>query len=196
MINVSPVANTSDTATYEQGELAGVGTGVINGHSWAKSFVEHGYILGFVRARGDVTYFQGLDRLWSRTTRYDFYMPALANLGEQSILNKELFISNLLATDDAVFGYQARWEEYRMKKSMITGVLNPDAASNLSYWHLAEDFASLPVLNSTFIEDQTPMDRVTTLDTGQQFLLDLFFELKCARPIPIFSVPSLTAQRF
>ncbi len=93
MINISPVANTSATATEDQGELRGIGTGVISGHSWAKSFVEHGYVLGLVRARADITYFQGLDKLWSRSTRYDFYIPALANLGEQSILNKELFIS-------------------------------------------------------------------------------------------------------
>lgn len=190
MINVSPVANTSSTATEDQGELRGVGTGVISGHGWAKSFVEHGYILGLVRARADITYFQGLDRMWSRSTRYDFYLPALANLGEQSILNKELFISND-SNDIATFGYQARWEEYRTKFSKITGVLNPDAAASLSFWHLAEDFASLPVLNETFIQDQTPMARVTTTDTAPDFLMDLWFNYKCARPIPVFAIPSL-----
>ncbi len=192
-INISPVANTSSTAGEDQGELRGIGTGVINGHSWAKSFTEHGYIIGLVRARGDVTYFQGLDRHWSRSTRYDFYIPALANLGEQSILNKEIWISNA-AADDLVFGYQERWNEYRTKASKLTSKMNPDAASSLSFWHLAEDFGSLPALNTSFIADNTPMDRITTVDSQPDFLLDLWFDYKCARPIPVRSVPSLVTR--
>jgi len=196
-INISPVANTSETATTDQGELRGVGTGQINGHGWAKSFTEHGYVLGLVRARGDLTYFQGLERMWSRSTRYDFYIPALANLGEQSILKKELFVSNDGATtDDTVFGYQERWAEYRYKPSKIIGVLNPDASSALSHWHVAEDFGTVPSLNQTFIEDNTPMDRVTTIDTASHFLADIWFNYKCARPIPVHSIPSLIGMNF
>lgn len=195
-VNVSPVANTSGTATEDQGELRGIGAGVVRGHGWAKSFTEHGYVIGLMRARGDITYFQGLDKLWSRSTRYDFYLPVLANLGEQSVLNKELFVSNSSATDDAVFGYQERWMEYRWKKSDIVGNLNPDVTSSLSYWHLAEDFASLPSLNSTFLKDQTPMSRVVTVTTEPHFILDLWFDYKCARPIPVHSIPSLTSGRF
>jgi len=195
-INVNPVANTSATATEDQGELRGVGTGVISGHGWAKSFTEHGYVLGIIRARGDLTYFQGLDRLWSRSTRYDFYIPALANLGEQSVLNKELFVTNTPATDDATFGYQERWAEYRHKPSRITSVFNPDAAGSLSFWHLAEDFSTTPNLNYTFIEDKTPMARVTTTDTQPDFLLDVWFNYKCARPIPVHSIPSLMGSNF
>ncbi len=202
LINVAPVANTSGVdstvsisgADEPQGELRGVGTGVIRGHGWAKSFTEHGYILGLIRARGDITYFQGLDRLWSRSTRYDFYLPVLANLGEQSILNKELYISNSSATDDAVFGYQERWAEYRTKMSRLVGNFNPDVSGALSHWHLAEDFSSLPSLNTTFIEDQTPMSRITTVDTEEDFLLDVWFNYKCARPMPVYSVPSLTGR--
>ncbi len=193
-INISPVANTSATATEDQAELRGIGTGVISGHSWAKSFTEHGYIMGLVRARGDLTYFQGLDRLWSRSTRYDFYIPALANLGEQSILNKEIFVSNVAATDDAVFGFQERWAEYRMKHSRVVGVFNPDVSGSLSFWHLAEDFSSLPALNFTFMQDSTPMSRITTVDTEPDFLLDIWFDYKCARPLPVYSVPSLTTR--
>lgn len=193
-INVSPVANTSATATEDQGELRGIGTGLISGHGWAKSFTEHGYIIGLVRARGDLSYFQGLDRHWSRSTRYDFYIPALANLGEQSVLNKELYVSNSSATDDAVFGYQERWAEYRYKKSVISGKLDPNASGALSHWHLAEDFASLPSLNQTFIEDSTPMSRVTTVDTEPDFLMDVWFDYKWARPIPVHSIPSLVAR--
>jgi len=196
-INVSPVANTSDTATVEQGELRGIGTGQINGHGWAKSFTEHGYVLGLVRARGDITYFQGLDKMWSRSTRYDFYVPALANLGEQSILNKEIFVKNDGATtDELTFGYQERWAEYRFKQSRLVGIMNPDTALAISHWHLAEDFSDTPSLNQTFIEDQTPMSRVITTTTGEDFLLDLWFNYKCARPIPVHSIPSLMGTNF
>lgn len=194
LLNVSPVANTSDTATADQGELKGIGTGVISGHGWAKSFVEHGYVLGLIRARGDLTYFQGLDKLFSRSTRYDFYIPALANLGEQAVTNKELWVSNSSTPDNAVFGYQERWAEYRMKSSRLVGNFNPDVSGSLSFWHLAEDFASVPSLNVTFMNDNTPMARVTTVDTEPDFLLDVWFDYKCARPIPVNSVPSLTSR--
>ncbi len=193
-INISPVANTSATATEDQAELRGVGTGVIDGHSWAKSFTEHGYVMGLIRARGDLTYFQGIDRLWSRSTRYDFYIPALANLGEQSILNKEIFVSNSSSVDDAIFGFQERWSEYRMKHSKVIGNFNPDVSGSLSHWHLAEDFSSLPALNSTFMIDGTPMARITTVTSEPDFLLDLWCNYKCARPLPVYSIPSLVAR--
>ncbi len=203
-INVSPVANTRGVDSADsisgndepQGELRGVGTGSINGHGWAKSFTEHGYVIGLIRARGDITYFQGLERHWSRSTRYDFYIPALANLGEQSILNKELYVTNVANTDNAVFGYQERWSEYRYKPSKITGVFNPDAAANLGFWHLAEDFAAAGPLNQAFIEDQTPMSRITTTTAQPDFLLDMWFDYKCARPIPVHSIPSLIGTNF
>ncbi len=195
-INVSPVAATTDAGAEEVGELHAVGTSSVTGHGWAKSFTEHGYVLGLVRARGDVTYFQGLDRLWSRSTRYDFYIPALAHLGEQAVLNKELFISNASGTDDATFGYQERWAEYRTKKSEVHGLFNPDVAGALSHWHLAEDFAALPTLAQTFVEDQTPMSRITTVTTENDFILDVWFNYKCARPMPVRSVPSLLGGRF
>ena len=194
-VNVAPVANTSATATEDQGELRGVGTGRVTG-GFARSFTEHGYIIGLIRARGDVTYFQGLDRHWSRSDRYDFYMPDLANLGEQSILNKELYISNSSATDDAVFAYQERWAEYRTKKSEIHGKFNPDVSGSLSIWHLAEDFGSLPTLNNTFIQDQTPMSRVTVVDSEPDFIADLWFDYRCARPMPVRSIPSILGGRF
>lgn len=195
-INVSPVANTSDTANAEQGELRGVGTGSLTGHGWAKSFTEHGYVIGMIRARADLTYFQGLPKLFSRSTRYDFYTPDLAHLGEQSVLNKELWVSNVPATDDDVFGYQERWAEYRFKPSRIQGKMNPDATGALSQWHLAEDFGTLPALNQTFIEDNTPMSRVTTIDTEPDFIADIWFNYVQARPIPVHSIPSILGGRF
>lgn len=201
-INISPVANASGVdATVSvsgsdepQGMLAGVGAGSLRGHGFAKSFVEHGYILGLVRARGDLTYFQGLDKLWSRQSRYDFYIPALAMLGEQSILNKEIFVSNVTATDDAVFGYQERWAEYRMKHSLILGKFSPNVAGALSEWHVAEDFSALPSLNQTFIQDATPMDRVVAVTTEPDFIMDVHFDYKWARPIPVRSIPSLSGR--
>lgn len=196
-INVNPVTASAYTATDPIGKVKGYGTGILQGHSWAKSFTEHGYVIGLIRARSDLTYFQGLDRMYSRSTRYDFYLPALAHLGEQPVYKKELFVTGDGATtDDTVFGYQERWAEYRYKPSRIAGILNPDTSGAYSYWHLAEDFASAPSLNQTFIEDQTPMDRVTTTDTGHQFLADIYFTYKCARPIPVHSIPSLMDRRF
>lgn len=195
-INVSAVANTSATATEDQGELRGVATGVISGHGWAKSFTEHGYIIGLICAMGDLTYFQGLDKLWSRQTRYDFYLPPLAHLGEQAVYNKELYISGD-ANDDLVFGYQERWAEYRYKASTVVGLLNPDATNAISHWHLAQDYGSLPTLNGSFIAaNNLPMSRVTVVDTAPDFMADIWFNLKCARPIPVHSVPSLLGRQF
>ncbi len=200
-INITPVANTSGvdaaagpgTVDIHQGSLAGVGTGVVKGLGFQKSFTEHGYVMGLMRARGDITYFQGVDRHWKRSTRYDFYEPELANLGEQSILNSELWISND-ANDDAVFGYQERWSEYRMKHSKIQGNFNPDVSGALDEWHLAEDFSTLPQLNTAFVNDMTPMSRVTAVTTEPDFLLDVWFDYRCARPIPVKSIPSLLAR--
>lgn len=193
-INVNPVANTSATAEDAQGKLTGYGAGTLT-CSWAKSFVEHGYVIGLLRARGELSYQQGLDRMFSRSTKYDFFWPELANLGEQEVLNKEIYVSNTSADDD-VFGYQERYAEYRFKKSLITGKLNSEAPGSLDWWHLAEDFASTPSLNQTFIEDQTPMERVVAVTDEPDFIIDGFFEYRCARPIPVRPTPSLMPARF
>lgn len=193
-INVTPVANTSATATEDQGQLAGVGTGVLKA-SFAKSFVEHGWVIGILRARGDITYQQGLDRMWSRSTKYDFLWPELAQLGEQAILNKELWIEGD-STDDDVFGYQERYAEYRYKKSLVTGNLASDAPSSIDFWHLAEDFGSQPSLNQTFVEDATPMSRVTTVDSQPDFIIDGRFDFKVARALPVRPNPTLATARF
>lgn len=194
MINVSPVANTSSTATEDQGQLTGVAAGGLRA-SWAKSFVEHGYVLGILRARGQLSYQQGLDRLWSRSTKLDFLWPELTNLGEQPIYNREIYIEND-ATDDAVFGYQERYAEYRWKRSLITGKLNSDASGSLDFWHLAEDFSATPGLNQTFIEDATPMARITTVDSEPDFIIDGRFDLRVARVLPVRPTPSLAPARF
>lgn len=189
-INISPVPQTSatDDAVSPQGNLAAYGTASLHGHGFTKSFTEHCVVIGLVAVRADLTYQQGLDRMWSRSTRYDYYWPALAHIGEQAVLNKEIYYSNSSA-DDEVFGYQERYAEYRYKPSKITGLFRSDAANSLDAWHLSQDFESLPVLNSTFIVEDPPVDRVIAVDTEPHFLFDSYFSLRCARPMPLYGVP-------
>ena len=143
--------------------------------------------------RADLTYQQGLNRSWSRRTRYDYYWPVFSHLGEQAVLNKEIYLTGATAQDDAVFGYQERWAEYRYKPGQITGQLRSNFAQPLDIWHLAQYFSALPTLNDTFIQDNPPINRViaTTEQTGQQFILDALFVNKCARALPMYSVPGL-----
>ena len=192
-INVTPVAQTTyqgtPTAEDGKGSLAAFGT-VSGRHGFTKSFVEHGVLIGLVNVRGDITYSQGLERYWSKSTRYDFYYPELAHIGEQAVLNKEIWYNND-ANDDLVFGYIPRYEEYRFKPSRLTSLMRPDNAASLSAWHLSEDFASLPSLGDTFIRSNTgvPLDRCIQVPTEPQFIGDFYFDMKCARPLPLFGTP-------
>lgn len=188
-ININPIASTVETATVPQANLSAIGTGVGRG-GFSKSFTEHGVIIGLASARADLTYQQGIDRFWSRSTRYDFYWPALAHLGEQAVLNKEIYAQGTSA-DDEVFGYQERYAEYRYKPSRITGLFSSEQPSSLDVWHLSQDFGSLPALNASFIEDNPPIDRVIAVPSEPHFLLDMWFDLKCDRPMPVYSVPGL-----
>ena len=165
---------------------------VVSRSGFSQSFVEHGYIFGLLSVRADLTYQQGLARHWSRLTRYDFYMPVFAMLGEQAILNKEIYCTGA-AADANVFGYQERWAEYRYNPSQITGLFRSTATGTLDGWHLSQEFGSLPALNATFIVDNPPLDRVLAVSsqTGKQFLLDVFTKVKAARPLPMYSVPGL-----
>jgi len=187
-INVTPIPQTSEAGTTAQGNLAAMGTTSMSGHGFTKSFTEHCIILGLCSARADLTYQQGLNRMWSRSTRWDFYWPALAHIGEQAILNKEIYL-DASANDDLVFGYQERYAEYRYKPSQITGQFRSIYATSLDTWHLSQDFSSLPVLDSTFIEEDPPIDRVIAVPSEPHFIFDSYFNLKCARPMPIFGVP-------
>ena len=191
-LNVTSVPQTNSTdSTSPQANLASFGTVNVNHHGFNKSFVEHGYIIGFVSVRADLTYQQGMNRLWNRSTRYDFYWPALSHIGEQSVLNKEIYTQGTTA-DDSVFGYQERYAEYRYKPSMITGKMRSDATGSLDAWHLSQDFASLPTLGATFIEETPPFDRVVAVPSEPDFLLDAYFEMRCARPMPMYGVPGFT----
>lgn len=196
-IIINPIAQTSGTSvtgsTTPLGNLAAIGTGLAREHGFTQSFTEHGYVIGLACVRADLTYQQGLERHWSRSTRYDYYFPAFAMLGEQPIYNREIYVTGG-ATDSQVFGYQERWAEYRYKPSMITSKFRSTASGTLDAWHLAQRFSSLPTLNSTFIEDTPPVSRVVAAGAaanGQQFIFDGFFDIVAARPMPLYSVPGL-----
>lgn len=196
-VNVNPIAQTSATSisggATPLGNLAAMGTALASGHGFTYHAQEHGYIIGLVNVRADLTYQQGLPKMWSRETRYDFYFPVFAHLGEQAVLNKEIYVTGT-STDNDVFGYQERWAEYRYKPSQITGLFKSTSAGTIDPWHYAQKFTSLPTLNSTFIQETPPIERTTAVGSaanGQQFLMDAFFDCKMARPMPMYSVPGL-----
>lgn len=190
-INITPVPQTSSTdATTPQGNLSGYGTAGMQGHGFVKSFTEHCVVLGLVSIRSDLTYQQGIDRMFLRSTRYDYYWPALAQIGEQEVTNKEIYADGS-ANDDLVFGYQERYGEMRYKQSKITGKMRSNATGSLESWHLSQEFGSLPVLGNTFIWDDPPVDRVLALPSEPHFIFDSFFDYYCARPLPVFGVPGL-----
>ena len=191
-IQVSAIGQTQATSegVTPQGNLSGIGTGVLQGHGFNKSFTEHCVIIGLMSARADLTYQRGLNRMFSRLTRYDYYWPALSHLGEQAILNKEIYAQGTAADED-VFGYQERYAEYRYKPSQITGRFRSNASASLDAWHLSQDFQSLPTLSPEFIEDKPPIDRVIAVNTEPHFIFDSYFKYRCARPMPMYSVPGL-----
>ena len=196
-INISPIAQTSGTSasgtTTPLGTLASMGTALAHNHGFTQSFVEHGVVIGLVSIRADLTYQQGLQKMWSRSTRYDFYFPAFSHLGEQAVLNQEIYVTGD-TTDTSVFGYQERWAEYRFYPSRISSLFRSTASGTIDGWHLAQKFTSTPTLNSTFIVDNPPVSRVVAVGNsanGQQFIFDSFFDVKKARPMPMYSVPGL-----
>jgi hypothetical protein len=195
MININPVAQTSQAGTTPQGNLAAFGTAGVSGHGFSKSFTEHGVILGLVSVRADLTYQQGLNKMWNRKTRYDFYWPAFSHLGEQVVQNSEIELTG--STDPVLgdlgpFGYQERYAEYRYKPSLITGNFRSNFALSLDLWHLSQDFGGVcPQLGSDFIVDNPPIERIIAVPSEPYFLFDAYFQLKCARPMPVYSVPGL-----
>jgi hypothetical protein len=196
-LDIHPVANTSEDASNVQGTLTGFGTVGISGHGFVKSFTEHCVILGLVNIRADITYQQGLNRMWSRSTRWDVYWPALAQIGEQAVLNKEIYAvdpatdtdADGTADNDEVFGYQERFAEYRYMPSRVSGQFRSSASTPLDFWHLALDFTSAPALDDTFIQDAPPIDRVVASASDPELILDCYFKMICARPMPLYGVP-------
>ena|ERR1041384_1264888 len=202
-IDISPIAQTTQTGltggSTPLGNLGGYGTVSAQGHGFHKAFTEHGIIIGIISVGADITYQQGLDRMWTRRTRFDFYWNEFAHIGEQSVLSQELFWDGTTAgnaADVGVFGYVPRYEEYRYGKSMITGLYRSNAAGTLEIWHLSEKFASRPTLGQTFIEDQTTTVLSTRVATPSEpdFYLDAYFKVLGARVMPTFGVPGLRAM--
>ena len=191
-INFSAVAQTAYSAATPLGRLAAAATG-LSRTGFHQSFTEHGYVIGLVSVRADLSYQQGLRRMWFKSTRYDFYWPVFSALGEQAVYNREIYAQGN-ATDALVFGYQERWAEYRYNPALITGLFRSTYAAPLDAWHLAQEFSALPTLNNTFIEDNPPVQRVVAAGNaagGQELLFDGFFDIKAARPLPMYSVPGL-----
>lgn len=192
-LNIHPIAQNSESGTTPLGTLGAMGTAAASNQGFVKSFTEHGFIIGIISARADLNYQQGLDRMWSRKSRFDFYWPALSHIGEQAVLNKEIYaVGSANPTQDAaVFGYQERFAELRYKQSQVTGRYRSNYAQSLDMWHLAQDFANLPVLGNAFIVENPPMNRVVAVPTEPDFLLDSYFHAIWARPMPTYSVPGL-----
>ena len=199
MINVTPVSQTTPedqggggVETF-QANLAAYATISANNHGFTYSATEHGHIIGLINVRADLTYQQGLERYWNRLTRYDFYFPVLSHLGEQTVLRSEVFLdSDTTSGGNAdVFAYMPRYDEYRFKQSQITGLFRSAATDSLDVWHLAQDFATAPTLSQDFIEDKPPIDRVVAVPSEPDYLLDVYFKIRAARPLPLYATPGL-----
>lgn len=192
MVNVNPIAQTSATDnTSPQGNLSAYGVTAAKFHGFTKSFVEHGYVIGFVSARADLTYQQGVNKMWLRSTVYDFYWPTFAHLGEQAIELREIYAQGT-KDDTTVFGYQERYAEYRYKPSQITGKFRSSVTGgNLDVWHLSQFFSNAPTLNEEFITENPPIKRIIAVQDEPEFLLDIGFHYTTVRPMPMFGTPGL-----
>ena len=197
-INIQPIAQTSadELGGGEDapvGTLGAVGTGNFQNHGFTKSFTEHCVLMGMVSVRADLTYQQGLNRMFDRKTRFDYYWPALSHIGEQAVKNKEIFAQGSVdpVVDEEPFGFQERYAEYRYRPSQITSKFRSNDPETLDAWHLSQEFLTLPVLNQTFIEERPPLDRIIAVPGEPHFILDVYFNLRCARPMPLYGVPGM-----
>lgn len=191
MMNINPVTQTSSTdSTTPQGNLAAYGLNAQRYHAFTKSFSEFGYVIGLINVRADLTYQQGINKMWLRSDVLDFYWPSFAHLGEQAIENIEIYCQEN-DEDKKVFGYQERYAEYRYKPSLITGQFRSTYKEPLDIWHLSQKFATLPTLSDEFIQDHPPISRVVAVPSYPHFLLDVKFNLKCIRPMPMYGIPGM-----
>lgn len=197
-LSVTPIAQTAPTAGAPLGALGGAATAT-GGARASYAATEHGFIIGLVNVRTELSYQQGLNKMWSRQTRYDYYWPSLALLGEQAVLRKEIYCTGVAADDATGFGFQERWHEYRTRTSEVVSFMRSTAgADSLDVWHLAQVFGSAPTLGQTFIEDSPPMDRILAADTlaaGQQYFGEILINRSITRAIPSFGTPA-TLGRF
>lgn len=198
-LNITPIAQTAPTTGVPLGALGGAGTAA-GTHRASFAATEHGYIIGLIHARVEESYQQGYHRMWTRSTRFDFAFPALAGLGEQSVLTKEIYCTGIPSQDDAVFGYQERYQEYRTRTSEVVGIMRSTATGTLDAWHLARKYTAAPVLNNAFLEDDTSLQIQRILaagaaTAGQAFLADIMYHRTATRPLPTFGTP-VTLGRF
>lgn len=191
MMNINPVAQTSSTGEVTpQGNLAAYGVSASKYHAFTKSFVEHGYIIGLLEVRADLTYQQGINKMWLRSTVYDWFWPTFAHLSEQAILNAEIYAQGT-EDDKGVFGYQERYAEYRYHPSEICGHFRSTYTKPLDVWHLSQKFDSLPTLSDQFIQDKPPVDRVVAVKNYPHFLIDIGFKYHTTRAMPMYGIPGL-----
>ncbi len=192
-INVHPTAATAETGGVQVGDLRAFVTGGSGGsRSFTYSATEHGVVLGLCMVRANLTYQQGLHRMWSRSTRFDFAWPIFAQLGEQEVLNKEINIVGTGGPDNTVFGYQERYAEYRYAENRLSGLFRSSDPVSLDIWHLAQDFSSTPSLNTAFIEENPPFLRTVSVQDEPIFKGDFWFDINHVRPLPVYSVPGLS----
>lgn len=193
-IMFNPVQQTSSTdTTSPQGNLSAYALMSTRVHGFNKSFTEHGIVIGLCNIRTDLSYQQGINKTWLRQTREEFYWPSFAHLGEQAVLNKEIYAQGTDA-DNQVFGYQERYAECRYHPSIITGKMRSTYAQSVDVWHFAQKFDALPALNGEFIQDQASyqaIKRISAVQSEPQFYLDAYLDLKCARPMPLYGIPGM-----
>lgn len=191
-INMSQVIQTSGTTQESpQGNAAAISVTPYNGSMFTKSFEEHGYVIGVCCIRHDHTYQQGLERMWSRKTNLDFYYPVFANVGEQAILKKELYLTGT-DTDEQAFGYQEAWAEYRMKPNRISGKFRSNAQGTLDSWHYGDNYKKAPSLSQAWMkEGDSEIQRTLAVDNEPQFIMDTVIDNTSVRPMPMYSIPGL-----
>ena len=199
-ININPIAQTTQTGvtggSTPLGTLSGVATAVDHGNGFSQSFTEHGIIIGLANVRADLTYQQGLHRMFTRSTRYDHYFPAFAHLGEKAVRNDEIYCDGS-ANDLLTFGYQEAWAEYRYKPNRVSALFKSTSAGAIDAWHAAQKFTSLPGLNDAFIQDTPPLSRILAVGVsanGQQIIADCLFTVQMARCMPVYSVPGISSH--
>lgn len=193
MINVNQVIQTSATDSKSpQGNAAAISVTPFMENSFTKSFQEHGYVIGVCCVRNDNTYQQGIEKLWSRTEKFDFYWPEFAHLGEQAILNKEIYAQGT-EEDEKAFGYQEAYSEYRMTPNRVCGAFRSNAAQPLDAWHYADNYSKLPTLSQEWLAtDKSVIDRTIAVQNQPQFIMDVLVENDAVRPMPIYGTPGLT----
>lgn len=193
LINVNQVVQNSESATTPQGTTTAYSLTVDTHSDFTQSFVEHGFLIGLCVARYDHTYQYGIERFFSRKTRFDYYWPSLANIGEQPVYNREIYAQGT-SVDDGVFGYQEAWADYRYKPNRVCAEMRSSSKKSLDAWNLADDYADLPKLSPEWIvEDKTNVDRAlaVTSKVANQFFGDFYIKNLCTRPMPVFSIPGL-----